>query len=124
MQIYQGIDLVDVRRFQSAMERQGKRFRDRIFTRREQSYCEPKRMKYEHYAARFAAKEAALKVIPKKGNYAMTDIEVRKHATGKPYLYVAPAVRKRMGIPKNAVFELSLTHEREAAMAAVLLVIP
>ena len=56
-----GIDIVSVSRMRLAIERQGKRFLDRIFTKAEQAYCDTKRNKYENYAARFAAKEAVIK---------------------------------------------------------------
>ena len=63
MEIRQGIDITSVRRMKEAIGRHGRRFLDRIFTPGEQAYCESKRMKYEHYAARFAAKEAAMKAF-------------------------------------------------------------
>src|SRR3990167_6225802 len=60
-----GIDIVSVSRMRQAIERQGRRFLDRIFTKSEQAYCNRKKNKFENYAARFAAKEAVIKA--KKG---------------------------------------------------------
>ena len=126
MPFRQGIDIVDVRRMESAIRRRGERFKRRIFTPAEQAYCESKRMKYEHYAARFAAKEAAMKTFDlRKGNrFRFSEIEVKRHPTGKPFIYLSPASRKKFGVPMNAEMELSMAHEREFAIATVLLVRP
>src|ERR1035441_5678028 len=53
-----GIDLVEIRRIQRAMDRYGRRFLGRVFTEEEQAYCLRKRNSAESFAARFAAKEA------------------------------------------------------------------
>lgn len=126
MQILQGIDITSVSRMQAAIERRGKRFLTRIFTPQEQAYCETKRMKYEHYAARFAAKEAAMKAFEiRKGNrYRFREIEVRRHATGKPFIYLSPKAQKLFGVGKKYQIELSMAHEREFAVATVVMVKP
>ncbi|MCM8776361.1 MAG: holo-ACP synthase [Candidatus Omnitrophica bacterium] len=126
MEIRQGIDIVEIRRMKDACERHGERFLKRVFSIGERSYCESKRMKYEHYAARFAAKEAVLKVVKasRAERYRFRDIEVRRHPTGKPYIHLLPAVRKRLGLPSEYQMELSLAHEREYAVAAVILILP
>ncbi len=126
MQIFQGIDINSVSRMKAAVERRGKPFLDRIFTPQEQAYCESKRMKYEHYSARFAAKEAAMKAFEiRKGNrYRFREIEVRRAATGKPFIYLSPKARKLFGVKANAQIELSMAHEREFAIATVIMVKP
>ena len=106
--------------------RSGKAFLDRVFSAAEQAYCGSKRMKFEHYAARFAAKEAvlkALKVRPKKGQ-CLSGIEVRREATGKPFIAFTAESRKRLRIPAQAQIELSIAHEREFAIATVVIVSP
>jgi holo-[acyl-carrier protein] synthase len=83
-------------------------------------------MKFEHYAARFAAKEAllkALKVRLKKGQ-SLSGIEVRREATGKPFIALSAESRKRLRMPARAQIELSIAHEREYAIATVVIVIP
>jgi holo-[acyl-carrier protein] synthase len=126
MQIFQGIDITSVSRMQAAVERRGKPFLNRIFTPQEQAYCETKRMKYEHYAARFAAKEAAMKAFEiRKGNrYRFREIEVRRAATGKPFIYLSPKARKLFGVAAKNQIELSMAHEREFAVATVIMVKP
>ena len=127
MKILQGIDLVKVERIEQQIERtSGRAFLDRVFSVEEQAYCGTKRMKYEHYAARFAAKEAvlkALKVRPKK-NRRLFGIEVGREATGKPFIVLNPESRKQLQIPAQAQIELSIAHEREYAIATVVIVIP
>lgn len=106
--------------------RSGQPFLDRVFSASEQTYCGSKRMKFEHYAARFAAKEAllkALKVRPKKGQR-LSGIEVRREATGKPFIALAAESRKQLRVPARAQIELSVAHEREYAIATVVVVVP
>ena len=126
MEIRQGIDITSVKRMQAAIERRGRPFLDRIFTREEQAYCESKRMKYEHYAARFAAKEAAMKAfeVRRENRYRFREIEVRRAATGKPSLYLSAQARKRFRVSEKCQIELSMTHEREFAAATVLMLVP
>ena len=117
-----GIDIVSVSRMRLAIERQGRRFLNRIFTAAEQKYCETKRNKYENYAARFAAKEAVIKA--KKGGpgrYAFRDIEVVRGLRGAPTIELNPRARKKLGISSTAQFELTLAHEREFAVAMVVM---
>jgi len=56
-----GCDLIEVERVRGVLERQGERFRNRVFTAEEQAYCESLQHPHKHYAARFAAKEAVSK---------------------------------------------------------------
>ncbi len=117
-----GIDIVSVRRLKEAIERQGQRFLNRVFTKSEQNYCEKKRNKYENYAGRFAAKEAVIKA--KKGGpgrYAFKDIEVVRGFKGEPSIFLTSAARKKLKISPHAQFELTMAHERDFAIAAVVL---
>ena len=125
MEIRQGIDIVDVRRMEQAIRRRGKPFLDRIFTPGEQAYCETKRMRFEHYAARFAAKEAAMKAfnVRRENRYRFREIEVKRAATGKPSISMTGISKKRFGLPKNYQIELSMAHERQFAIATVLMVV-
>ncbi len=117
-----GTDIVSVRRMQEAIERQGKRFLNRIFTSGEQNYCEGKRNKYENYAARFAAKEALIKAKGGgKGRFAFRQIEVKRGMNGKPYLYFSETARRALAIKPKAEFLLTMAHEREFAVATVVM---
>lgn len=126
MKVLQGIDITGVRRIQKSIERQGEAFVSRIFTPHERAYCEPKKRKYEHFAARFAAKEALMKALEVNENRRcdFSEIEVRHRPTGKPYLVLSASALKSLKLPRKIKLELSLTHEREYAMASVLVMIP
>src|SRR5260370_17743267 len=83
-----GIDLIEVERVQRALERPltGVRFRQRVFTEGEIAYCESRgRARFQSYAARFAAKEAAMKALGTgwNRNVGWQDIEVVR-ARGRP----------------------------------------
>lgn len=124
MEIRQGIDITKVERIRQAAERNGRSFIDKIFTPKEQAYCEAQRYKYEHYAARFAAKEAMMKAIAirRENRYRFRDIEIRRHPTGKPYIYLSPRARRQFRIPSRSQIEISLAHERSYAIATVLII--
>ena len=89
MIISTGVDLAEVDRIQAALEhpRTGRRFRDRVFTEKEITYCEKKqRGKYESYAGRFVAKEAVMKALGRGwgAKVRWLDIEVARARSGKP----------------------------------------
>ena len=117
-----GIDICSVRRMKAAVERSGTRFLNRIFTKAEQTYCSRKRNKYENYAARFAAKEAVIKAKKGgRGRYAFSDIEVVRGVNGAPSIGISKEARKKLGIPASAQFELTMAHERDFAVAIVVM---
>ena len=64
MKVSCGIDIIEINRIKESIEKLGDSFLNRIFTENEIRYCESKKnQKYQHYAARFAAKEAAFKAL-------------------------------------------------------------
>ena len=64
MQIKTGVDIIEVDRVQEAIENQGEKFLEKVYTKNEIEYCgNSGKMTYQHYAARFAAKEAIFKAI-------------------------------------------------------------
>jgi holo-[acyl-carrier protein] synthase len=118
-----GVDLVEVARIQKSIERYGDRFLTRIYTSGERDYVERKKNRYERYAARFAAKEAAMKAIGTGWRHGVTwlDFEVMNLIGGKPTLRLCGrgadfAARLHT---KNIV--LSLTHTETMAIAEVIL---
>ena len=121
-----GVDIVEVFRMKDAIDKWGDNFLKKIFTDREIRYSMSKRFSCQHFAARFAAKEAvlkALKVRPRKGQR-LSGIEVKREATGKPFIALALESRKQFRMPAQAQIELSIAHEREYAIATVVIVIP
>jgi holo-[acyl-carrier protein] synthase len=118
-----GVDLAEVSRIRASMERFGPRFRDRVYTPTEVAYCERKANRYERYAARFAAKEAAMKAIGTGmwGGVRWHDFEVVNLPSGKPTLRFhgkAAEYAAKLGVNHAT---LSLTHTTETAMAYVIL---
>ncbi|BAM03778.1 holo-ACP synthase [Phycisphaera mikurensis] len=118
-----GIDLVSIPRVAELLEAHPARFRERCFTPAEASYCDAGgRRGPERYAARFAAKEAAVKALGTgfRGGIAWTDLEVTRDAAGRPGLRLsgaAAAVARSRGL---AEWWLSLSHTDEHAMASVI----
>lgn len=118
-----GVDIVEVPRVKAAMERFGERFVNRIFTADEIRYCRSKNNAVERFAARFAAKEAALKAIGTGWRRGVTwhDVEVRREPSGKPTLAFSGKgadFAASLGVKRAS---LSLSHTTEHAIAQVIL---
>ena len=118
-----GTDLAEVTRIERSISRFGSRFLDRIYTSREQRYCSSKANGSERFAARFAAKEAAMKAIGTGWSFGVrwVDFEVTNEPSGRPTLAlsgVAKSFAERLGAKR---ISLSLTHTAETAFAVVIL---
>jgi holo-[acyl-carrier protein] synthase len=117
-----GLDATEIYRIAEAIERYGDRFVKRVFTEREIAYCRRKRDAASSFAARFAAKEAAMKALGtghSRGVY-WTGIEVVR-SFGPPQLQFhggAAARAREMGATGSL---LTLTHARDLAIAQVML---
>src|SRR5438094_9406664 len=81
-----GVDIAEVERIQRAIERHGEAFLRRVYTARERQYCEKFKNKYERYAGRFAAKEAAMKALGTGWSRGVrwVDVEVVRQSGGRP----------------------------------------
>ena len=91
----------------------------RVFTAGEQSYCATKKEAGQHYAGRWAAKEAVMKALGTgwSATVGWTDIEVRLLVSGKPVIALsggAEAIASKMGITEVLI---SISHCKEYAMA-------
>lgn len=117
-----GVDLVEVARIRAMVEEHGQRFLDRCFTPGEQAYNAESRRRFEHLAARFAAKEATLKALGTglTGGIAWTDIEVVSSATGAPGLVLRGAAAAAAGARGASSWLISLSHTETHAMASVI----
>lgn len=118
MEIKTGIDIIEVNRIQDAIEKQGEKFLKRVYTAKEIEYCSNTgKMKYQHFAARFAAKEAVFKAIssklPKEMEDVWTKIEVQNESNHKPIVNLEEL--KLVGIES---MDLSLSHIAEYAVAS------
>jgi holo-[acyl-carrier protein] synthase len=118
-----GIDIAEVDRIASSIERFGRRFLERVFTADEIRYCESKANKSERYAGRFAAKEAAMKAIGTGWSRGVTwqDVEVRRAPGSRPTIVFhnrAGEFFHKLGATRA---HLSITHTKDSAMAQVIL---
>lgn len=112
-----GVDAVAVGRMEQAIVRHGERFLARVFTQGERRDCE---RRTQSYAARFAAKEAAIKALGGVVGAKWHDLEVVKGDSGKPELMLHGRARAVADERKVARFHLSITHESTLAIALVI----
>ncbi len=122
MIIGMGVDIAEVNRIQVAIERHGETFLRRLYTTKEREYCEGFRNKYERYAGRFAAKEAAMKALGTgwRRGVRWVDFEVVREKSGRPTIRLDGEARKiadELGVMRIA---LSITHTAEQALAQVI----
>jgi len=117
-----GIDIIEVARIEKAMMRDTG-FRDKIFTPGEIEYCESKKNKYQHYAARFSAKESFLKAIGTGWRFGIrfADIEVYHDELGKPLINVTGKAKELTAKLSVSKISVSLSHLKELATAIVIL---
>jgi holo-[acyl-carrier protein] synthase len=117
-----GTDLVEIGRLARALERTP-RLRERIFSAAEIAYCEPKARPAQHYAVRFAAKEAFLKALGVGifGGVALAEIEVVREGKGPPAFQLGPTALARLKARGGDRAMLSLSHGGDAAVAFVLI---
>lgn len=118
-----GADIAEINRVEEAIARHGQAFLDRVFTPVEIEYCERHKAKFERYAARFAAKEAAMKALGTgwRRGVRWRDIEVKNEASGKPGLTLAgPAAEHAARLGAKRIL-LSITHSGNLAFAQVIL---
>ena len=110
MNISCGIDIIEIDRIKDSIEDIGEKFIKKVFTDKEIEYCESKRMqKYQHYAGRFAAKEAAFKAVSARLNdkYSVCwqDFEVVNDEQGKPQINL-----KNINTENIESIDISISH--------------
>ncbi|MEP6568539.1 MAG: holo-ACP synthase [Acidobacteriota bacterium] len=118
-----GIDIIEVARIREVLERTP-RFRERVFTIAERAYCDSRgAVAAQHYAARFAAKEAALKALQTgwRGGIGWQDVEIASRESGAPYLVLHGTVLELFNSSGATAVYVSLAHTTEHAIAQVVL---
>ena len=117
-----GIDLVAVDRIGNLRKRHGERFLQKVFTSAEVEDCLSRGAPDQGLAARFAAKEAAMKALGTgfAEGVSWRDIEVES-AGGRPVLKLKGKAAHLAGLMGAKIFLVSLTHEKEYAAAVVVL---
>ena len=117
-----GLDIAEIDRIEQVLSRHGAAVLARLYTGREVAYCEAHKNKFERYAARFAAKEAAMKALGTgwSGGVRWRDIEVVNAPSGKPALRLEGVARQIADSLRVRNISLSLTHSGNLAVAHVI----
>jgi len=118
-----GIDIIEVARIREVLRRTP-RFAERVFTAAERAYCDSRgSVAAQHYAARFAAKEAALKALQTgwRGGISWQDVEVHASENGAPYLTFSGEAEQWFQKSGATQGHLSIAHTTEHAIAEVIL---
>lgn len=124
MKILTGIDIIEINRIKNSIEKLGEKFISEIYTNSEIKYCESRKVaKYQHYAARFAAKEAIFKAISKllnnKFELSWKNAEILNDENGKPYIHFI-----NTNIEKDIEdIDISISHCQEYAVANVVVIL-
>jgi holo-[acyl-carrier protein] synthase len=118
-----GIDIIEVARIREVLLRTP-RFGERVFTDAERAYCDSRgAVAAQHYAARFAAKEAALKALQTgwRGGIGWQDVEIASRESGAPYLIFTGQVLEVFEKFGATATHLSISHTTQHAIAQVIL---
>ena len=118
-----GIDIIEVSRIREVLQRTP-RFADRVFTPAERVYCDNRgAVAAQHYAARFAAKEAALKALQTgwRGGISWQDVEISAQESGAPFLIFRGQVLEVFERFGATATHLSMSHTSQHAIAQVVL---
>lgn len=118
-----GIDVIQNERIQDSLSRFGDRFLNRIFTEAEIDYCRSTAHPHIHFAARFAAKEAAFKALGTgwAAGVRWRDVEVIRTGSGKPELRLHGEAQAKAGALGATRYHVSLTHDSLVSCAVVIL---
>ena len=119
MKIRTGIDMIEIERIKQSIEDTEGKFCERVYTEKEIEYCESKKtQKYQHYAARFAAKEAFFKAVSplleNKYDIGWKDMEVLNDESGRPYVHILSEK-----VPTIENIDISISHCKAYAIANV-----
>jgi holo-[acyl-carrier protein] synthase len=119
-----GTDIVEVPRIGRMIEEHGELFLTRVFTPREVRYCQARKNAMEHFAGRWAAKEAILKCLGtgwRKG-LSWTDLEIRNDFQGAPKVYICGGARDQARQLHITDILLTISHCRAYATATAVAV--
>ena len=117
-----GIDIIEVERIAHRVGSDNG-FKEFVFSKDEINYCDAKASPFEHYAARFAAKEAFLKAVSRGWDSGLqwNEIEIVNETSGKPSLRITGVTEKMLAPLGIRIIHLSLSHLKSMATAVVIL---
>jgi holo-[acyl-carrier protein] synthase len=115
-----GVDIIEIERIRRDLETLGPRFTEKVFTDREIAYCSAKANPYQHFAARFAAKEAVSKALATgwAGEFRWKDVEVANDPSGRPRILLHGRLGADLG---TASIHLTLSHSGMHVVAMALI---
>ena len=116
-----GIDIIEIERIEQSIAKFGDQFLNKIFTKTELAYCLPKKNKYQHYAARFAAKEAIAKALAtgwSKG-FRWQDIEIYNEPNGMPKVNLKGQLKDFLSNDKSLQITMSHSNHYVTCFAIV-----
>ncbi len=115
-----GIDIIEIARVRKIIQQSGARFLERVFTAGEIAYCSSKNNAHQHFAARFAAKEAVSKALSTgwAGVFRWKDVEVINDPSGQPRIIVHGSLRQQLAA---STILLTLSHSETHVVAMVLI---
>lgn len=115
-----GVDLVEVERLRGVLGRWGSRFTRKVFTQLEIEYCSSKANPVQHYAARFAAKEAVAKALGAgwSGAFRWKDVEVSNDEQGKPSVLLYREVKRLLS---GCTIFVSISHTETIVVASAII---
>lgn len=116
-----GIDIIEIARIKKSIDRYGNNFLNKVFTENEINYCNSKFNKYQHFAARFAAKEAVYKALTSgwKEDLRWKDIEVQNDKSGMPS--IKPSGKLKSFLSENAQLKVSISHSDNYVTAVAII---
>ena len=123
MRVLTGTDIIEINRIKESIESLGDTFKNKIYTDKEIEYCESKKnAKYQHYAGRFATKEAIFKAVSEllddKFEISWKDAEVINDKNGKPRV----TFKSKKIEEKIESIDISISHCKEYAVSNVVII--
>ena len=113
-----GADIVDVNRIEAAIKKFGERFLNKIYTDAEIKYCNTGKVACQHFAGRFATKEAVYKTLNIDCVIKWTEIEIRNSEQGQPYVVLHGRVKKIAKEKNVSSILVSISHIKTRAVAS------
>lgn len=111
-----GIDICNIKRFETAVKK-NRKFLARVFSSGEIAYCRMKKNSVLHFAGRFAVKEAFIKSVSVDKTIALNEIEVANDRNGKPEIVLTPRIKAVLKLKKGKKLSVSISHTHNSAAA-------
>lgn len=116
-----GIDIIEIERIKKSVDEYGDQFLEKIYTKTELGYSLSKANKYQHLAARFAAKEAIYKALSSDTSqaYSWHDVEIYNELNGLPRVRLFNALKEYLGNTKE--LKISMSHSENYVTCVAIL---